>query len=129
MPSFQGNLKAQNPKTPIGHLLVGSCGEDVAEQFLEGKGYQILERNARTSGGEIDLVAEDQGVIIFVEVKAKTRADGLAPSIRVNHEKLERLYGAAQAWFDKRGKEGAARIDVIGVCNGEVVEHYEDVTW
>ena len=49
---------------------VGEIGEEIACQFLERKGFKILERNYRKPWGEIDIIAEKDGVIRFVEVKA-----------------------------------------------------------
>jgi putative endonuclease len=51
--------------------LFGQEGESAAERYLRGKGYRILERNARSSLGELDLVVEDGAVLVFVEVKAR----------------------------------------------------------
>ena len=51
--------------------LFGQEGESAAEQYLRNKGYRILARNVRSSVGELDLVAEDGQVLVFVEVKAR----------------------------------------------------------
>ena len=50
----------------------GNLGEELTASFLEGKGYKIIERNYRKKWGEIDIVAELDGVLHFVEVKALT---------------------------------------------------------
>lgn len=49
----------------------GQSAEDMAEQMLRKKGYRILERNVCLAGGELDLIADDQGVLVFIEVKAR----------------------------------------------------------
>ena len=49
----------------------GRSAEDLAEQMLRKKGYRILERNLRIAGGELDLIADDQGTLVFIEVKAR----------------------------------------------------------
>ena len=49
----------------------GQSAEDIAEQMLRKKGYRILGRNVRVVGGELDLIADDQGVLVFIEVKAR----------------------------------------------------------
>jgi putative endonuclease len=111
-----------------GHLLTGKTGEDIAEQYLRGRGYRPLGRNVKTRRGEIDLVMQQGSTVVFVEVKSRTYVDMFSPSDRVDSAKVQRLLGAASLWLERRGADVPARIDVIGVCNGEVVEHYEDVT-
>ena len=49
----------------------GHSAEDKAVQLLRKKGYRILGRNVRLAGGELDLIADDQGVLVFIEVKAR----------------------------------------------------------
>lgn len=92
----------------------GQASEDWAEQFLRAKGYRILDRNVRTSIGELDLVAEDRGVVVFVEVKGRaTNAFGGA-LLAVNHRKRAKLiklagqYLAQRHWSDK-----VCRFDVV----------------
>lgn len=111
------------------HLTLGSSGEEVAAEHLRKRRYAILGQNIRTWRGEIDLIAKQGETIVFVEVKARARSDAWQPSERVDWEKLKNLKRAATLWLEKEGLEGApARIDVIGVCDKEVTEHFEDVT-
>lgn len=92
----------------------GQASELRAEQFLIAKGYHILDRNVRLSIGELDLVADDQGVIVFVEVKGRsTEAFGGALSAvdrrkRAKLAKLAAQYLAQRHWSDK-----LCRFDVV----------------
>ncbi|HEU5091367.1 MAG TPA: YraN family protein [Nitrospira sp.] len=92
----------------------GQASEMRAEQFLLAKGYRILDRNVRTPLGELDLVAEDQGVVVFVEVKGRaTEAFGGAllavdQRKRVKLTKLAAQYLARRHWSDK-----TCRFDVV----------------
>lgn len=92
----------------------GQISEMRAEQFLIAKGYRILDRNVRLSIGELDLVADDQGVVVFVEVKGRsTEAFGGALSAvdRRKQAKLSKLaaqYLAQRHWSDK-----LCRFDVV----------------
>lgn len=92
----------------------GQASEAWAEEFLRAKGYRILARNLRTSLGELDLVAEDAGVLVFVEVKGRaTEAFGgaLLAVDRRKQAKLVRLasqYLAQRHWSDK-----PCRFDVV----------------
>lgn len=126
---FRQKVKAPpEPQESAKHLQRGKQGEEVAEKFLQCRGYDILGKNVRTWRGEIDLIAEKGESIVFVEVKTRARDDGWQPSERVDQEKLRHLKRAAALWLEEQGEDLPARIDVIGVCDGEVVEHFEDVT-
>src|SRR2546428_9757385 len=77
-----------------GRSVLGAEGERVASRFLEARGYRILERNYRTRRGEIDLIAEDGRMLMFVEVKVRLddRFGGPAAAItRAKHARLARL--------------------------------------
>lgn len=111
------------------YLLTGRTGEEAAEEYLRRRSYAILGRNVRTWRGEIDLIARKGESIIFIEVKARARDDGWQPSERVDREKMKNLKRAAAIWLGKEKKENVpARIDIVGVCEGRVIEHFEDVT-
>jgi len=92
----------------------GQASEMQAEQFLLAKGYRILDRNVRTPLGELDLVAEDQGVVVFVEVKGRTTEAFGGALLAVDHRKRVKLtklaaqYLAQRHWSDK-----ACRFDVV----------------
>ena len=91
----------------------GRSAESAAASALEADGWVVLARRARSPAGELDLVAEKNGLLAFVEVKARhTLADAaraLSPRQRV------RLLGAAEAWLAANTSHGAAgmRFDVL----------------
>ena len=60
--------------------LLGAFGEQRAALFLRENGYRILSANFRCEGGEIDVIAEKDGIICFVEVKTRTEGAMLPPS-------------------------------------------------
>lgn len=92
----------------------GQASEMQAEQFLVAKGYRILDRNVRTRLGELDLVADDHGVVVFVEVKGRTTDAFGGALLAVDHRKRVKLtklaaqYLAQRHWSDK-----ACRFDVV----------------
>jgi putative endonuclease len=92
----------------------GQASEMQAEQFLLAKGYRILDRNVRTPLGELDLVAEDQGVVVFVEVKGRSTEAFGGALLAVDHRKQVKLtklaaqYLARRHWSDK-----TCRFDVV----------------
>lgn len=106
----------------------GQASEMRAEQFLIAKGYRILDRNVRLSIGELDLVADDQGVIVFVEVKGRSTDAFGGARLAVDHRKRAKLsklaaqYLAQRHWSDK-----LCRFDVILVqgqaASPEQIEH------
>jgi putative endonuclease len=70
---------------------LGSKGESIACRELENLGYRIIERNYRTRFGEIDIVADDGGTIVFVEVKTKTSGDFGDPVEEVTPQKQRQI--------------------------------------
>ncbi len=94
----------------------GCRGEQLAAAFLQRRGYRLLERNFRVRGGEIDLIAEERGVIVFVEVKTRASQRYGEPAAAVTRRKQERLSRAALAFLVRRGlTDRPARFDVVTV--------------
>jgi putative endonuclease len=95
---------------------LGRRGEALARRHLQSRGYVVLEANYRTRNGEIDLVAEKDGGIVFVEVR--TRASGRfgPPEESVTPEKREHLVAAAQQYLqDRDAADRDWRIDLVAV--------------
>ena len=94
--------------------LFGQAGESAAEEYLRRKGYRILGRNLRSSLGELDLVAEDGQVLVFVEVKAR-RTDAFGGAIHaVHHRKQEKLIQLAAQYLARHHiKNRLCRFDVV----------------
>ena len=76
--------------------IIGNWGEDIAVEYLEELGYIIVARNFRTPYGEIDIVAEKNGYISFVEVKSRTSKNYGPPEISVTARKQEHMLAAAE---------------------------------
>ncbi len=107
---------------------IGRWGEDVAAQFLQEKGFEILRRNVRTSYGEIDLIARCGATIVFVEVKTRTSSSFGLPEISVGERKIRHMLEAAQAFMQLyTGPEEEWRVDVIAIEGypGGPVPHIE----
>lgn len=110
----------------------GSAGEEIVVNFLQGKGFNIKARNYLCKTGEIDIVAEKSGIIIFVEVKARRNMHYGRPSEAVTPSKLRRIERTAE-WYmcSNRLHNCPARIDVVEVWwtpEGVRIEHLENVT-
>ncbi len=94
----------------------GQEGERLAARFLEEQGFCILDRNYRNRLGEIDIVAEDKGVIVFVEVRTLKASAGHPPEETIQWKKQQRISRTAQAYIQhKRLEDRPARFDVIAV--------------
>ncbi len=109
---------------PNARQTLGQRGEQVAAQYLIDHGYAIRARNWRCAVGEIDLVTEKDGVLIFVEVRTR-RGDRLGtPEESITPAKRARLIAAAQTYLDEHGQADRDwRIDVVAIeigSRGEV---------
>lgn len=95
---------------------LGAWGESLAASHLESQGYTILERNWRCARGEIDLVAEDGALLIFVEVKTRRgRAMG-APEEGLTARKGQKLLDLAQIYlYENEIDDRTWRIDLVAV--------------
>ena len=101
----------------------GNLGEIIAQDYLERNKYRILEKNYRTRNpfwkGEIDIIAEKDRTIIFVEVKTadSPKTDSFPAEERVNDKKKKQLIRLANSWFidSKRGASCKWQIDIIRV--------------
>ena len=106
---------------------LGAYGESVAADLLQQAGMSILERNWRAGHKEIDLIAEDGDVVVFVEVKTRRRRSFGGPLAAISRRKRRRLTIAAELFLArKRWSNRPCRFDVVAVvvANGEVgVEH------
>jgi len=110
--------------------ILGKEGERIAERYLKKKGYRLVERNYRCPVGELDLIALDRRVIVFVEVKTRTDDRFGGPLESVHWRKQQKMIKAAQFFLSQqRLHQREARFDVIGISfvDGEpVVEHIQN---
>lgn len=110
---------------------VGRWGEQAAAEYLEKKGYQILARNFRAERGEVDLIARQENVLVFVEVKARSSNRYGYPEYSVSPKKRLHLLSAAERYIREHPEFSTWRVDVIAV-EGETGEakivHFENVT-
>jgi putative endonuclease len=92
------------------------AGERVAARHLEGRGLRILARNWRIRMGELDLVAEEGPVLVFVEVKTRRSGGLVDPAAAVDFRKRCRLRRLAEAYLSlERPAAGPCRFDVVSV--------------
>jgi putative endonuclease len=95
---------------------LGFLGENLAVAELTRRGYAILDRRYRTRRGEIDIVADDGGTIVFVEVKARATGDFGGGAEAVTPSKQRRLVSMAIDYLARRGlTDRPCRFDVIAI--------------
>jgi putative endonuclease len=103
------------------HLALGARGEKLAARYLRRNGFTVLYRNFRgRQGGEVDIVCRDGDVLVFVEVKTRTREDFGRPLDAVNRAKQRRISLGALAWLRLLGDPDILfRFDVVEVVMAE----------
>ena len=95
---------------------LGKAGEDCAANYLESCGYKIIARNYRIRTAEIDIIAEKDGVIVFVEVKTRSNVRHGLPAEAVNFRKQKKIIEAASVFLqDDNYVDCACRFDVIEI--------------
>lgn len=109
----------------------GNIGEKTAQYYLRGKGYMILQTNFYTKMGEIDIIAEKDNCIIFVEVKTRTSFKFGTPAMAVDLNKRKHIKNSAKVFlYINKLEDRIVRFDVIevfindGKCN---INHIEGI--
>jgi putative endonuclease len=96
--------------------ILGREGERIAESYLKKKGYRLVERNYRCPMGELDLIALDRRVIVFIEVKTRSDFRFGVPIESVHPRKQRKMIQAALYFLSQRRlHDREARFDVVGV--------------
>ena len=100
---------------------LGVLGENLAAGMLTRRGYAILERNVRTSTGEIDIVAREGETLCFVEVRSRSHPGQVHPAATVDRRKQRQIIKAAMAYCQHhRIKDTMLRFDVVAVTGQEI---------
>ncbi len=112
------------------HVQTGSEGEGKACQFLIGKNYKIVERNFRTRDGELDIIAYDKEILVFVEVKTDSTNQAGYATEWVGTKKIRKIQKMAQIFCQKQSvADLEMRFDVVTVnltVNPVAIEHLEN---
>ncbi len=95
---------------------LGDIGEKLARNFLKKKGYRIRETNFRCREGEIDIIAERKGYLVFIEVRTKTGASFGSPEESMTFAKKEKLVATALSYLNShQNLPDNWRIDFVGI--------------
>ena len=101
----------------------GALGEDIARQFLERKGFKIIEMNYRKPWGEIDIIALKNNEVRFIEVKAVSgdldslsrESNSYRPEEQIHPAKLKKIVRTAQLYMEYKKDDREYQIDAVGV--------------
>lgn len=94
---------------------IGELGENLAVKYLRKKGYRVLERNLRNKGGEIDIVAEVNDTVIFIEVKTRSPRSLATPESAIDFEKQKRIRKTAKMYLTGYFNPSPIRFDTITI--------------
>ena len=111
---------------------IGKLGEDAAVKYLKKNGYKILERNFRAGRyGEIDIITNDKGQLVFVEVKTKTDEQFGSPEQEFTYQKKKKMRRAIQNYlFKNYSQDRQWRVDLIAIeiSDKKNLRHYKDIS-
>ena len=109
---------------------IGNEAEELACDYLVNKGWEILERNYYAGHAEVDIIAKDGEIIVFVEVKMRSSSHFGSPIEHVNEAKVHRVFEASERWVqDNQQQNSPLRFDVIGILSKKTeheITHIQD---
>ncbi|MCB9357165.1 MAG: YraN family protein [Calditrichaeota bacterium] len=108
---------------------LGERGEKLAKDYLRKQGLRLLERNWRTSFGELDIICKEGETVVFVEVKTAGKPTEFAPANRVTRDKQRRIKRLADAYLRSSHLECPRRFDIVTVIqdgNQFHIEHFKN---
>lgn len=106
------------------HIELGKEGELIAKQFLENKGYSVLQINWRHKHKEIDLICKDINFLVFVEVKTRRNDFLQKPYDAVEIKKQKLLIEAAEAFIAEYTDFTDIRFDIVSIIYNNNALHY-----
>ncbi len=125
------NLRSNIVNIVSAGIELGKEGEKLASDFLYALGWQVMAHNWRYQRTDLDIIAMDGDILVFIEVKTRRGEKWGAPELAVTIAKQKRMLHAASAYASAQNHEGEIRFDIIAICwplsGFPTLEHYEDV--
>lgn len=112
---------------------VGKMGELLACRYLVGRGYKIIDKNFRTRGGEIDIIAEEEDILVFIEVKTRTNRFFGFPEEAIDFRKQHKLAQTAEYYLaiknlhDRNFRIDSVAIEIDSERKTAKVRHEKDI--
>jgi len=107
----------------------GDKGEDTAVNYLFANGYEVLQRNYRYRRGEIDIIAQKENILTFIEVKSRKNILYGYPETFVSESQEEWICLAAENYIENNNWQGNIRFDIIAIVwdtEEPSLDHFED---
>jgi len=111
------------------HNELGKKGEELAVEFLQNKGYKILERNWRFKKAEVDIIASKNNVLAIIEVKTRSTNYFGNPQDFVNSKKIKLLVEAVNEYIISKDLDVETRFDIVAIIKDQnklEIEHIKD---
>ena len=110
------------------HNETGKKGESIAVEYLQEKGYTIIEKNWHNHHQEIDIIATKGNELVIVEVKCRKGDPLIEPHAAVNYSKQNLLIKATNAYIQRKNIDMETRFDIISITIGNetIIEHIEN---
>lgn len=99
----------------------GTAYERIAADYLQRQGMRIVELNYRISCGEVDIIAEDADMLVFIEVKYRKTASYGQPWEAVSLHKQKKICQVARQYCYSKKRYGQIRYDIISICGEEIL--------
>jgi len=116
------------PYNTSARQIAGNTAENTACEYLQTQGLTLVDRNFTCRLGEIDLIMMDKNILVFVEVRSRTRADGYDPIESITYHKQQRLLRTSSLFLQKKGWLDVypCRFDVIGIT---YIQGQPEIRW
>ncbi len=111
------------------HNNLGNSGEQIAQKYLEQKGYQIKEINWRFGHLELDIIAQKDDWLVVVEVKTRSTDIFQNPEDAISTKKIRNIVKATNEYINLKNWQGETRFDIISIIsnsNETKIKHIED---
>ena len=110
------------------HNKLGRQGENIAKDFLKHRGFIIIAMNWRHLHYEIDVVARQQNILVFVEVKTRSTFKFGFPDESIDHKKETRLREAAEIYIEHKDLHNEIRFDIVSIVKNNLEEKVYHIT-
>ncbi len=97
------------------HNDIGQQGENLAAKFLSQQGFEIIDRNFHSRYGEIDLIAVQKNLLLFIEVRSRGQSSYVTGKESITHAKQKKILKTAEYYLLQHPHTGDCRIDVISI--------------
>ena len=115
----------------LNNIFKGKQGENIAEKYIKKLGYKIIERNWHYSkNAEIDIIADDNGTLVFIEVKTRTTLNYGHPFEAIDKTKIQKIHKAIYAYLNEYETQyNNFRFDGIAIIGlkDPKIEHIKDL--